>query len=313
MIPNKGNGRSSLKRILIKHKTLYLLLVPGILYFLIFHYIPMFGVVIAFQDYRLDKGIIGMFYDARWIGFDNFTRLFNSYYFLRILRNTIVMSLYKLLFGFPGPIILALLLNELRNRIFKRTVQTISYLPHFLSWMIVCGLAVAVLNPTSGLVNQVIKDLGRQPVFFLTRKEYFRSIIVFMNVWKGIGWGSIVYLAAISSINAEMYEHAVIEGAGKIKQIIYITLPSLSFIIVFFFIFSLGGILSAGFEDILLLYSPVVYEVADVIDTFIYREGLIGTNFSYGAAVGLWRNVIALMLILGSNYVVKKLGHHGIW
>ncbi|NJD01199.1 MAG: sugar ABC transporter permease [Ruminiclostridium sp.] len=296
-----------------KYKMLYLLLLPGILYFVVFSYLPMYGIVISFQDYKPATGLRGMLQNPEWVGLEHFTDFFNSYYFARILNNTLAIFFLKLLFGFPAPIILALLLNELKNRVYKKVAQTITYMPHFLSMVIITSLVVTLLNPTNGVIYEIIKLLGKDPVFFLADNRYIRSILVVMSVWASAGWGSILYLAAFAGINPELYENAQIEGANKIQQIIYITLPSIAFIISILLILNMGSVLNYGFEDILLLYSAPVYEKADIIDTFIYREGLLNSRYSYGAAIGLFKNAIGLVMVLLTNFLAKKLGNEGIW
>lgn len=300
-------------RVLIKkNKLYYLLLLPGVVYYLIFHYIPLYGIIVAFKDVTPFDGIEGIF-NSEWVGLRHFKDFTNSYYFWNIMRNTVLISFYKLLFGFPAPIILALLLNEVRGKLFKKTVQTISYLPHFLSMVIVAGLVTILLTTDGGLVNILLGKLGLEPIFFLGDKQYFRSVLVVSSIWKEIGWGSIIYLAAIAGIDPQLYEAARADGAGRLRQIWHITLPGMTFIIVFMFIFSIGGLLNAGFEQIFLLYSPPVYEVADIIDTYVYRRGLMEMQYSFAAAVGLFKSVIALALILGTNYLAKKLKQEGIW
>jgi len=294
------------------HAFFYFLVLPGVLYFLIFHYIPMFGIVIAFKDISPYDAINDIFY-GEWVGFRQFRRFFNSYYFWNILGNTLIISGLKLLWGFPAPIILALLMNEVRHTRFKRVVQSISYMPHFLSMVVVAGLITNLLSTSVGPVNGLIRELGGQPISFLTRPEYFRSILVGSHVWQTVGWGTILYLAAMANIPPELYEAAAMDGANRWQQARYITLPSITFVIILLLIFAIGGLLNAGFEQILLLYSPSVYSVADIIDTYVYREGLIGQEYSYAAAVGLFKSVVALLLLLGANRLAKKLGQPGIW
>lgn len=295
-----------------KYKMYYFLLLPGLLYLIIFHYIPLFGVIIAFKDYQPFMGVEGIF-TSPWVGFKHFKRFFDSYYCLNVIGNTLIISLYKFVFGFPAPIILALLLNEVRHEKFKRTVQTISYLPHFLSWVVVSGLIVTLLSADGGLINKLRTAMGLEPIMYLSNPKYFRSILVISDIWKGVGWGSIVYLAAITSVDPELYEAAIIDGANKWKRIKYITLPSISNVIVIMLIFRVGGLLNAGFEQIFLLYSPAVYSVADIIDTFVYREGLLSNNYSYSTAVGLFKSIVSMVLLLMTNYIVKKLDQEGIW
>lgn len=295
-----------------KYRFYYYLILPGMLYFLIFDYIPMFGVVIAFKDISPFEGVQGVL-TGKWVGFDHFIRFFNSYYFWNVMRNTFLISFYNLLFGFPASILLALLLNELKHVVFKRVVQTISYLPHFISTVVVAGLLMMMLSTDSGLINAIIVLFGGEPILFLGEPAYFRSILVLSHVWQSIGWGSILYLAAMSGIDPGLYEAARIDGASRFRQAWHITLPGITHIIAIMLILSIGGLLNAGFEKVLLLYSPAVYEVADIIDTYVYREGLTSLNYSFATAVGLFKNLLAMVLILGANYIAKKMNQTGIW
>lgn len=303
---------NKIKRFFYKYRFFHLLVLPGTLYYLIFHYVPIGGLIIAFKGYRGFGGIQGIL-DSPWVGFTHFYNLFGSHYFWRLLSNTLLISSYRLIWGFPAPIILALLLNEVVSQRFKRTIQTITYLPHFISWVIVAGLASMLLSPDTGAVNGFVKLLGIQPVSFLADPRYFRSILVISSIWKGIGWGSIVYLAAISGIPQEQYEAAYIEGATRFQRTIYVTLPSISFIIVIFLILRVGQIINENFEQIFNLYNPSVYEVSDVFETYVYRRGILQADFSYATAVGLFKSVTSLILVMGTNKIVKILGSEGIW
>jgi ABC-type polysaccharide transport system, permease component len=294
------------------HKFYYLLILPGMLYFVVFDYIPMFGVMIAFKDISPFAGVDAVFREE-WVGLKHFERFWNSYYFWNVMTNTLAISGYKLLFGFPASIVLALLINELRNLVFKRVVQTISYLPHFISNVVVAGLAMMVLSTDGGLINSLIVRFGGEPIHFLGSPEHFRSILVISHVWQTVGWGSILYLAAMSGIDPGLYEAAKIDGAGRFRQAWHITLPGISPVIAIMLVLSIGGLLNAGFEQVLLLYSPAVYEVADIIDTYVYREGLTSLNYSFATAVGLFKNVLAMLLILGANYAAKRMNQTGIW
>lgn len=297
---------------LSKYRFFYLMFLPGLLYFIIFYYIPMFGVIIAFKDISPFEGVRGIL-SAPWVGFKHFSRFLNSVFFWNLMRNTIVIRGLKLLWGFPAPILLALLLNDVRVGTFKRVVQSISYLPHFISWVVVAGLTFAMLSTEVGLINNIFKPLGIDPIPFLRDERYFRSVLVITDMWKVTGWSSIIYLAAITGIDPELYEAAVIDGANKIQQAWYITLPSIALVIVIQLIFAVGNMLNAGFEQILLLYSPVVYNVADIIDTYVYRVGLQDMEYSFAAAVGVFKSIVALVLLLGTNKVAHKLGYTGIW
>ncbi len=296
-----------------RDRFLYALAALPLLYFVIFQYLPMVGVIIAFQDYDPFLGIDAMFSMDRWVGLKHFRNFFDSIFFWNVMRNTVVISLYKLIFGFPLPIILALMINELRMRLFQRTVQTISYLPHFFSMVVAAGIVRAMLTPQGGLLNQLVVALGGEPKAFLTDPTLFRSILVTMDIWQQAGWNSIIYLAAMATINPEMYEAAAMDGANRFQRMWYVTLPSISFAIVITLIFRIGGMLNAGFEQILLLYSPSVYAVSDIIDTYVYRAGLIGRQYSFGAAVGLFKSILALILMYMANKVAQRLGQEGLW
>ena len=296
-----------------RDRFLYALAALPLLYFVIFRYLPMVGLIIAFQKYDPFLGIGAMFSMENWVGLQHFRNFFDSIFFWNIVRNTVVISFYKLLFGFPLPIILALLINEVRITLFQRTVQTISYLPHFFSMVVAAGIVRAMLTPQGGLLNQAIVAFGGEAQAFLTDPALFRSILVTMDVWQQAGWNSIIFLAAMATINPEMYEAAAMDGANRFQRMWYVTLPSISFAIVIILIFRIGGMLDAGFEQILLLYSPSVYSVSDIIDTYVYRAGLIGRQYSFGAAVGLFKSVLALILMYMANKVAQYLGQEGLW
>jgi putative aldouronate transport system permease protein len=301
--------KSGFARQVMLYRGLLLLLVPSIVWFLIFQYYPMYGVIIAFKKYRILDGMLG----SPWVGLANFQRLFRSPQFLQVLRNTLLISFYKLVFGFPMPIILALLLNEITNLRFKKTIQTISYLPHFISWVVIGGLIRAVLSPTTGVVNFLLGLLNIGPINFMVEPAFFRPMVVAANIWKNVGWGSIIYLASISGIDPQLYEAAVMDGANRWRQAIHITLPSLAPVIVILFLLRIGYIMNAGFEEILNLYNPVVYSVGDIIDTYVYRVGLIDFDYSYSTAIGLFKNVLGLSLLILTNTVTKRFSQYGVW
>lgn len=292
-----------------KNYQLYLMLIPGLLFLFIFNYLPIGGIWIAFQDYNIFKGVFG----SEFVGLDNFRRLFSSSDFMVVFRNTLIISILKIIILFPLPIILAILLNEIKNAVFKKTVQTVIYLPHFLSWVIVSGLFINLLSVHGGFVNEVIKTLGREPISFFTSKQHFRGLLIFTEGWKEIGWGTIVYLAAITGIDQEQFESAKIDGANKLQEIIYITIPSISPTIILMFILRLGRILEAGTEQILVMYNPVVYEVSDVIGTYVYRVGLGTSDYSFSTAVGLFNSVVSFILIIIGNRLAKKWFDSSIW
>ncbi len=291
------------------HRTLLLMLIPGIAYYIIFHYIPMYGVQIAFKEFNFSKGITG----SEWVGFAHFKDLLTLGSFKEVFGNTIVISFLKLIFGFPAPIIFALLLNELRAKRFKKAVQTISYLPHFVSWVILGGLFLQFLSPTAGPVNILIKAFGGTPISFLNDSAWFRGTLVVTSIWKGIGWGSIVYLASITGVNPELYESATIDGCNRFQLARHITIQSSIPVIMIMFIFSVGGIVNDDFDQIFNLYSPAVYSTGDVLSTYVYRKGVVELAYSFAAAVGVFKNIISVTLILITNKIASKFGEYGIW
>ncbi|MDK2902966.1 MAG: putative aldouronate transport system permease protein [Clostridiales bacterium] len=303
-----NNIAMALKR-LSEFKYLYIMLIPGIAYFVIFHYIPMYGVTIAFKDFKIMQGIM----DSPWAGFKYFEQAFESPYFTQTLWNTFIISVYKLVWGFPAPIILALLLNEVKNLIFKRGIQTISYLPHFLSWVVIGGILTDMLAPQTGVVNNIIKVFGGEPIYFMASKEWFRTVLVASDIWKEVGWGSIIYLAALSGIDPQLYEASQIDGANRWQQTWHITMPGIRGTIAILLILRLGNILNAGFEQIFIMYNPSVYEVADIIDTWVYRIGLQGMQYSLATAVGLFKSLIGLVLVVSANWATHRMGESGIW
>ncbi|XEC97489.1 ABC transporter permease [Paenibacillus tarimensis] len=293
-----------------KTKYLLLMLVPALIWYGVFYYGPLYGITLAFKDFRIMEGITG----SPWVGFKHFERMFTSTGdFFEILRNTILISFYHIIFGFPAPIILALLFNELRWKIFKRISQTISYLPHFLSWVVLAGLLITILSPSTGIVNYLLGLIGIEPIYFLGDKNWFRFSLVVSGIWKEIGWGTIIYLAALAGVNPDMYEAAVMDGANRWKQALHVTLPSILPVIAIMFILRVGNILDAGFDQVLNLYNPAVYEVADIIDTYVFRVGLQQMQFSFTTAVGLFKNVIGFLMVIGANYLIKKAGQEGVF
>ncbi|WNQ14320.1 ABC transporter permease subunit [Paenibacillus aurantius] len=288
---------------------LYLLLVPGLLFFLLFKYVPMWGVVIAFQDYSPFKGVL----HSDWVGLKHFVNLFTYDKFWAIFRNTILISFYNLIFFFPAPILLALLLNELRISWFKRSVQTIIYLPHFISWVVVAGMTYLILGTQGGIVNELIQASGGEKVAFLTTPEYFRTLIVSQSIWKEAGWGTIIFLAALSGVDTQLYEAAIVDGAGRWRQLWHITLPAIRSTILILLILRLGNILDVGFEHIFLMLNSTVNSVGDVFETYVYREGLIGGKFSYTTAVGLFKSLVGLVLVAGANWLSQKFGEEGVF
>ena len=304
--------RRSLLTILRKYRLYYLLAVPGLLYFLIFHYLPIYGIVIAFKDISPFSSVSDVI-TKPFVGLKWFRQLVESFYFWQIMRNTVWISFLKLVSVFPASIALALLINEVPFVRLKRIIQTVSYVPHFFSMVVVAGIVMSLLTTEGGLINQIIALFGGEPHMFLGDPNQFRGILVLTTLWQEVGWGTILFLAAISNIDPQLYEAAVIDGAGKWRQTLHITLPGITFVIVILLIFRIGGLLNAGFEQILLLYSPPVYEVADILDTYVYRSGIESLKYSFATAVGLFKALIAAGLLLGSNVVAKRLGHTGIW
>ena len=293
-----------------KYRYLFFLLAAAFIWTIIFRYGPMYGVIVAFKKYRIFDGIWG----SEWVGLANFARLFSgTTEFGEVFRNTLLISIYRLVFGFPAPVILALLLNDIYQRHFKRVVQTISYLPHFLSWVVLSGVIVQILSPSTGVVNTVIKAFGGAPIYFLTDTGWFIPVLISTGVWQAVGWGSIIFLAAISGVDPQLYESSVMDGAGKLRQAWHITIPSIVPVMIIMLILRFGDMLDAGFDQIFNLYNPAVYDVADIIDTYVYRIGLVELNFSLSAAVGLFKNVIGLILVVVVNRIAKIFGDYGIW
>lgn len=292
-----------------KNKYLIIMILPVVLYYLVFHYVPMYGAIIAFKNYRIAEGII----HSPWVGFDHFISFFKSYYFWRLLKNTLLLNAYTLLFSFPAPIIFALLINEIVSAKFKKIVQTITYLPHFISLIVICGMITQFLA-RDGVVTDFLVWLGMDRQVLLAHPQYFRTIYIVSDIWQGVGWGSIIYLAAITGINPELYEASRIDGANRWKQTLHITLPGIMSIIIILLILKMGHMLDIGFEKIILLYNPNTYVTADVISTFVYRKGLLGSfEFSYATAVGLFQAVINLLLLVAANRISRKVSETNLW
>lgn len=276
--------------------------IPVILYYLVFHYGPMYGVVIAFQDYQFLKGI----FSSPWLGFDNFRELFQNDYFWVVLRNTLIINSYKLLFGFPVPILIALMINEVARPLFKKAIQTVSYIPHFMSWVVLSGLVIEFLSPSRGPINYLLIQFGIEPIYFITEESWFRSILVGSDIWKHVGFNTIIYLAAIAGINPEMYEVAEVDGIRRIQKAVYITLPSIAPVIIIMLILSTSSIINDDFEQVFNLLNVKVMNVGDVLSTYTYSEGLVRMNYSYAAAVGLFKNIVALVLVLSANALARR-------
>lgn len=293
-----------------EHKWLYLMLIPSIVYILIFAYTPMYGIVMAFQDFSLVKGVFG----SEWIGLQNFEDLFGSRQFQRVFRNSLQFSAIRIFWGFPAPIILALMLNEIRSIKFKRLVQTIIYIPHFVSWVVVAGMIKNLLAPDgSSALNTLMGFFGLGPYNPLISTKAFRSVIVVAEIWKGAGWGTIIYLSALTRIDQEIYEAAYIDGASRLQCIRYITLPGIAGTISVMLVLRLGSVLNNGFEQIHLLYSTYVYSVADVFETYTYRIGLMDARYSYSTAVGLFKSVVGCIMLFTTNMISRKLSDSSLF
>ncbi|GIO15951.1 protein LplB [Cohnella xylanilytica] len=319
--PNRGTGsalaaapipsarRTGLAAKLRKDKWIYFLLAPGLLYFLIFKYVPMWGILLAFQDYQPFLG----FWKSEWVGLDHFKVFFNNPEFFMLLRNTLTLSFYNLVFFFPMPIVLALLLNEVRRSFFKRTIQTLIYVPHFISMVIVASLTYVLLTTQGGFVNGLLEQYAGTKIDFLASPEWFRPMIVVQTIWKECGFGTIIFLAALAGVDVEQYEAAIMDGANRWRQAWHITLPSIRNTIVILLILRMGDVLDNGFEQIYLMLNPLNREVAEVFDTYVYMMGITQGAFSYSTAVGLFKAVVGVILVLGSNWLAKRFGQTGIY
>ena len=291
-----------------EHKVLYLLMVPGLLYFVLFRYLPMFGLVIAFKDYNIFKGI----WASDWVGLANFEALVHSSDFWNVMKNTLVISLTKILIGFPIPILLAILLNDIKSMRFKRVTQTFLYLPHFLSWVVIGGIMLNLFSPVFGLAGEVFRTLGIEPVNIMAKKGSIFWVVIFSDVWKEAGWSTIVFLAALTQVDESLYEADKMDGANKFKQMLHITLPCISSIVIVMLILRIGKVMNAGFEQILVLQNPITMESIDIFDTYVYREGLGRGSYSFAAAVDTFKSVIALILVTSANKISKMFGEEGI-
>jgi putative aldouronate transport system permease protein len=296
-------------KILIRDRWLYLMLFPGLVYFILFKYFPMWGVLISFQDYQPYLG----FWKSEWVGLKHFIRLFNEPTFGLLFWNTVVLAMYNLLFFFPLPIIVALMLNEVRKEFFKRFVQTLIYIPHFFSWVVVVGVFYILFTVEGGAVNELIVKMGGEKINFLLSAEWFRSMIMTEIIWKETGWGTIIFLAALAGVDPGLYEAAKIDGAGRLRQLWHITLPAIRGTIIILLILRLGDFMDTGFEQIILMLNALNREVGEVFDTYVYTTGINQGQFSYSTAVGLFKSVIGLILVLGTNALAKKAGEEGIY
>lgn len=292
-----------------EQKYLFFMILPCLAYYFIFHYMPMYGVIIAFKKFDMVKGIMG----SSWVGLDNFVRFFEGPYAFRLIKNTLLLSIYNLIFYFPIPIIFALFLNEVKNKWFKKAVQTVSYLPHFVSVVIVVGMLQSMLSPSTGIINRVITSLGGESINFFMQPEWFRTLYISSTIWQEFGWGSIIYLAALSSVDAGLYEAAHLDGAGRFRCMWHITLPAISPTIITLLILKVGNLLTVGYEKVIMMYNPGIYETADIISSYVYRVGVSQANYSFGTAVGLMNSIVSMILILITNTVSKKLTETSLW
>ncbi|WP_373692323.1 ABC transporter permease [Cohnella silvisoli] len=293
----------------LKNYELYLLISPVIAYFVIFNYLPMYGVQIAFKNFIATKGI----WDSPWVGMKHFDRFFDSYYFWRLIKNTLGIGVYLLAAGFPIPILLALMLNEVRRKFFSRFVQTLTYAPHFLSTVVVVGMLFFFLSPQNGLVNNVIRLFGGDPVLFMTEPSWFKSVYVLSEVWQQMGWSSIIYLAALAAIDPQLHEAATMDGASRLQRIRHINLPGIMPTVVILLILNTGSILGIGFEKIYLMQNDLNMESSDVIATYVYRSGILDAQYSFSAAVGLFNSVVSFVLLLSVNFIARRTGDNSLW
>nr|WP_245856238.1 sugar ABC transporter permease [Paenibacillus rigui] len=292
-----------------RDKYLYMLLLPILVYYVVFKYTPMFGEVIAFKNYRFADGIWG----SKWVGLKHFERLFTSPDFFNVLKNTLLLNVYSIVFAFPVPIVLAILLNEVRIEWYKRTIQNLLYIPHFISWVVLGGIVIALLSPSTGIVNTVMKSLGMEPIYFMASNFWWPIMFILSGIWQSAGWGTILYLAAMAGIDPQLYEAAKIDGAGKLRRIWHITLPGIRSTIAILLILRVGQMMDVGFEHIFILQNKAVYEVSNVISTYVYHVGLEGSQYSYTTALGLFQSIIGLILIVGVNKIIKAMGENGLW
>jgi putative aldouronate transport system permease protein len=295
--------RIQLKKSVKQYRALLIMMIPAVIFFAVFAYGPMYGVTLAFKDFKITEGIMG----SPWVGLKYFKKAFEDPYFVQTIKNTLIISFGKLILGFPLPILFAILLNEIRGQKFRKIVQTVSYLPYFMSWVILGSIFFALFS-LNGPINSILEMLGFEKVMFMGDSNVFRGVLIATDVWKGFGWGSVLYLAAIAGIDQEMYEAAKVDGANRFHNIVYITIPAILPVICINLILNLSGILNAGFDQVFNMYSETVYDVADIIDTYVYRIGLKGMQYSLSTAVGLFKSVIGLIMVVAVNFVIGKIG-----
>ncbi len=302
--------KTPLRKLIYRDRHLLVMCIPLILFFLIFAYLPMAGLSLAFVDYKPVLGIGG----SPFVGLENFEKVFRNPFFPRLLKNTFLIGMETLVWSFPIPILFALAVNEIRNRKFQKVIQTISYMPYFISIVVIVGLLSNFLSPTVGVINQVYSAItGNDPISFMTEPKYFRTIYVVSHIWQTFGWNSIIYLAALAGVDIALYESAKVDGANRLQQMIHITLPCIMPTIIIMLILNMGNIMSVGFEKIILMYSPSTYEVADVISTYTYRRGIVQSDYSFGTAIGLFNSAINMMFIVGANWFSKKFSDTSLW
>ena len=305
----KKSFRARLAKNIQKNWILYVMMLPVVIYYIVFAYAPMYGVQLAFKNYKIKLGIMG----SPWVGLDHFKRFFNSYNFSLLLKNTLGISIYSLLVGFPIPIIFALLLNYIKNRYLKKTVQMVSYAPYFISTVVICGMLTIFMNPDTGVFNTIFKALGMEPKEFLSKTKLFNSIYVWSGVWQGMGWSSIIYISALSGVDYEMHEAAIVDGATKLQRILHIDLPSIKPTIIMMLILQLGSLMNVGFEKVFLLQNTLNKQAASVISTYVYEVGLINSDYGYSTAIGLFNSIINMLLLVGANWFCKKFADESLF
>lgn len=301
--------KDSLKKYIMKNWEFYLLLLPALIYFVVFHFIPMYGIQIAFKNYNPANGIFA----GEWVGLDHFKRFLTSFNIKLLLKNTLVIQLYSLVAGFPIPIILALMLNELKNKYYKSFVQSVTYMPHFISTVVMAGMILAFLSPSTGIINKIIGLFGKGAVSFILIPDYFKHIFVWSGIWQTMGWSSIIFMAALSGVDPALYEAARVDGASRLRCIIHINLPSIMPTVIVIFILSVGRLMNLGYEKVLLLQNPMNMESSDIISTYVYRVGILDVQYSFSTAVNLFNSVINMILLFGTNFISKKAGQTGLF
>ena len=305
----KGIKQKSMSKQILKYRNYYIMLLPGLIFVILFLYLPIFYNFIAFKDYKIFLGPLG----SPWCGLKNFTKLFRTPDFMRILKNTFALCFLKILIGFPIPIILALLINEVKNIMFKKTILTIVYLPHFISWVIIATIASTLLSPSDGVINLLLNKLGINSIFFMGDSRYFRGVLVATDIWKEMGWSAIIYLAALSGVPLDLYEAATVDGANKLQKMKYVTFPCILPTIIIMLLLRIGNILNSNFEQVFTMYNSSVYDVADIIDTYVYRVGIIQTQYGFSASAGLFKSIISLVLVVTCNWLTKKAGQESLF